>query len=159
MPKRHLVDRIRSIFLHPESRVTIDAAAELLGWTQRQMHAAMQAGEVETCGGSMIDIREVAETALHLWPLTVIEDALGSEAALAMPPALRTRRILLRLPLYIIGAMQYLAEENGEPVEAFVTRELHGLAYEARERLSDALPGFAEAVEWPFGEATTAQPS
>ncbi len=39
-----------------------------------------------------------------------------------------------------------------ESVDAFLTRELHGIAYEQRERLSEAIPGFAEAVDWPFAE-------
>jgi hypothetical protein len=45
-----------------------------------------------------------------------------------------------------------LAEENGEPAEAFLTRELHGIVCEERERLSEVILRFAEAVGWPFGE-------
>jgi hypothetical protein len=30
-----LIQRIRAIFLHPESRVTVAEAAELLGWSRR----------------------------------------------------------------------------------------------------------------------------
>ena len=85
----------------------------------------------------MIDLREIA---------------LGTDASLVLPPAVRTGTLAVRLPLYVIAAMKYLAEENGEPVDAFLTRELHGIAWEERERLGEAIPGFAEAVDWPLGE-------
>jgi len=81
--------------------------------------------------------------------------SLFKEASLVLPAAVRTRRFSVRLPLYVIGAMQYLAEENGESAEAFLTRELHGIAHEERQRLLEAIPGFAEAVDWPFGEEAT----
>ena len=75
-----------------------------------------------------------------------------AQAPLVLPPTLRTRRFSVRLPLYVIAALEVLAEENGEPAEAFLTRELHGIAYEERERLSEVIPGFAEVVDWPFGD-------
>ena len=100
----------------------------------------------------MIDVREIVETALPLWPMTTIDEALGADASLVLPPAVRTGTLAVRLPLYVIAAMRYLAEENGEPVDAFLTRELHAIAYEERERLAAAIPGFAEAIDWPLGE-------
>ena len=68
------------------------------------------------------------------------------------PPAgVRTQRFALRLPRYLVAALERLAEENEESAEALLTRELHGLAWTHRERLGEAIPGFAEAVEWPLG--------
>ena len=149
----NLTERIRSIFLHHEARVTVEGAAELLGVSREGMAAAIEGGDVETvgtCSGTRIDIRELAEQALHVWPLVAIEEALGREASLILPPGVRTRRFAARLPRYLIAALRCLAEENGESVEALLTRELHGLAWTNRERLACSIPGFAEAIEWPL---------
>jgi hypothetical protein len=54
--------------------------------------------------------------------LTAIEEALGRNATLILPPALRTRKLTVRLPRYQIGALQVLAEEGRESVEAMLMR-------------------------------------
>jgi hypothetical protein len=80
----------------------------------------------------MIDIHEVAEQAVHVWPIDAIEEALSREAALILPAGVRTRRFSARRPRYVVAALQCLAEENGESADALLTRELHGLAYAYR---------------------------
>jgi hypothetical protein len=155
-----LVERIRSIFLHDEPRVTLAGAARLLGRLRDDITAALAEGDMEaiaTAGGPMIDIREIAEQALHVWPLVTIEEALGADASLILPPGVRTRKFSARLPRYIVAALQRLAEENGESVEALLTRELHGLAHANKDRLAVVIPGFAEAIDWPLsGDETQA---
>ena len=47
MLETDVIDRIRHIFLHPRPHVSISQATALLGWTRRQMSAAIEAGEVE----------------------------------------------------------------------------------------------------------------
>ena len=146
-------ERIRSIFLHLQPAVTIGAAAEMLGLSREEIVAAIDAGEIEvtaTGSGPRIDIREVAEQALHVWSIGMVEEALGEDAARILPPGVRTRSFTARLPRYVIAALARLAEENAESVEAFLTRELHGLAYENKEHLAAVIPGFAEAIEWPL---------
>ena len=98
--------RIRAIFLHPEPYVTITEAARLLGWSRAEMNRAIRDGEVElttTCSGERFDIRELAGRALDLWTLPVIEAALGRDASLILPPAVRTRKLVLRLPAYQVA--------------------------------------------------------
>jgi len=87
-----LIERIRSIFLHHEPRVTVAVAARLLGRSEDAMTVAIDEGVIETvttCSGPMIDIREVAEEAVHTWPLVMIEEALGG-GSIAGPPARRS---------------------------------------------------------------------
>jgi hypothetical protein len=146
------IQHIRAIFLHHESRVTIAEAAGLLGWSRAEMNAAIRNGEievVETCSGKRIELRELAAYALQQWPLTAIEEALGRDATLILPPALRTRRLTVRLPRYQIGALEVLAEDGRESVDAMLTRMFEELADLNQQRLSRVIPGLAEAMGWP----------
>lgn len=150
-----LIERIRAIFLHQESRVTIIDAARMLGWTRAELNAAIRNGDIEpvtTCSGTMIALREVAMQALELWSLNTVEDALGADAKLIMPPALRTRKFTVRLPVYQIGALKVLAEDGRESVDTMLMRMFEELTDLNKERLSRLIPGLAEAIGWPEHE-------
>jgi hypothetical protein len=155
-----LIQRIRAIFLHHEPRVTIADAAGLLGWPRTEMNRVIRNGEievVETCSGKRIELRELAAYALQQWPLTDIEEALGRDATLILPPALRTRKLTVRLPRYQIGALEVLAEDGRESVDAMLTRMFEELADLNQQRLSRVIPGLAEAMGWP--EAGESEPA
>jgi hypothetical protein len=146
------VERIRAIFLHQRPHVTIAEATQMLGWSFGQMEDAIRGGEIEVtadCSGPVIELRELAEKALQLWPMVVIEAALGRDAKLVLPPALRTRKLVLRLPAYQIEALRLLAGDGSETVEEFVTRTFEELADLHRDRLEPHISGFAEAIAWP----------
>jgi hypothetical protein len=152
-----LIERIQTIFLHHESRVTIDEAAHMLGWSRVQMNSAIKNGDVEvidTCRGKMIDIRELAGKALEQWSLPTIEEALGRNASLILPAALRTRKFTVRLPLYQIAALKILADDGHESVDTMLARSFHELTDLNKERLSRAIPGLDEAIGWPDVEET-----
>jgi hypothetical protein len=85
--------------------------------------------------------------------LTAIEEALGRDAALVLPPALRTRKLTVRLPRYQIGALQVLADDGRESVDMLLMRMFEELADLHHERLSRLIPGLAEAISWPEAEA------
>jgi hypothetical protein len=147
-----LIQRIRAIFLHPQPRVTIGEAADLLGWSFSEMNATIANGDievVETSSGTRIELRELAVYAMQQWPLTTIEEALERDAALILPPGLRTRELTVRLPRYQIGAIEVLAEEGREPVEALLMRMFEELTDLHQERLARVIPGLGEAMAWP----------
>jgi len=78
----------------------------MLGWSRREMDAAIANGEIEIVGtgcGTRIELRELAEISLQRWSLVTIEEALGRDAASIMPPGLRTRKFTVRLPRYQMG--------------------------------------------------------
>jgi len=146
------VNRIRAIFLHPASRVTVAEAAHMLGWSSGRMNEAMRDGEIEvagTCRNSCVEVAELVEMALSLWSMTEIERALGSSARKILPPGLRTRTLHTRLPRYLIDMLQHLAAAERASLELFLSRELQDLASARREMLARELPGFAEAFDWP----------
>ena len=147
-----LTTHIRTIFLHHASRVTIGDAASMLGWTRAELTAAIRNGDVETLttrSRKMIDLRELQLQALQLWSLNTIEDALGPDAELIMPPALRTGRLTIRVPRYQVAALRVLADDGHESVDTMVVRMFDELADLNKERLSPLIPGLAEATRWP----------
>lgn len=149
-----LAARIRGIFLHHEDRVTPGAAAKLLGWTRAQMTEAIDAEEItviDTCGGkTMIELRELASYAAHEWPIHVIEKALGREAALILPPGLRTRKLSVRLPSAHIQVLEVLAGEARQSVTKFLELGIDERAGNEKERLASLIPGLVEAYYWPY---------
>jgi len=75
-----LIFRIRHIFLQPRPHVSIMQAEGLLGWTHRQMSEAIDNGDVElwtTPLGKWFPRAEMMAKALEIWPMHVIEEALG----------------------------------------------------------------------------------
>lgn len=157
MPDPDLIQRIRAIFLHHRERVTLSEAADMLGWSRAEMNAAVRNGDIEpvgTCSGKMIELRELVGQALNLWSLATIEEALGRDAMLILPPALRTRKFTVRVPLYQIAALKILADEGHESVNAMVERTFHELVDHDKQRLTARIPGLAEAIDWPEIEET-----
>ncbi|HEV7573441.1 MAG TPA: hypothetical protein VGQ21_18235 [Thermoanaerobaculia bacterium] len=145
-------DRIRHIFLHPRPHVSISQATALLGWTRRQMSAAIEEGEVElwtTPVGKWFPRAEMMAKALDIWRLHVIEEALGAEGDGVLPQALRTAELRVRLPRHHINMLKYRADQQDTTVSGVLARELDGIASAHIEELSSALPGFAEAMAWP----------
>jgi hypothetical protein len=152
-----IAEHIRAIFLHPEPYVTITEAARLLGWSRAAMDKAIRDGDIElttTCSGPRFDIREVAGQAVDLWTLPVIERALGRDASLILPPALRTRKLVLRLPDYQVATLSILAGDASESVDTMVERIFSELADINRERLAPLIAGLAEAIAWPHQPIT-----
>jgi hypothetical protein len=153
-----LIQRIRAIFLHHEPRVTVGAAADLLAWSFAEMNATIRNGDIEvieTCRETRVELRELATYAMQQWPLTAIEEALGRDAASILPPGLRTRKLTVRLPRYQIGALEVLAEDGREPVEAMLMRMFEELTDLHHERLARVIPGLGEAMAWPGADSST----
>jgi hypothetical protein len=149
MLETDVVDRIRHIFLQPRPYVSISQASRLLGWTNRQMSEAIEAGDVElwtTPLGKWFPRAEMMAKALEIWPLHVIEEALGDEADGILPQAIRSAELRVRLPRHQINMLEYRAEQQETTVSGVLERELDGIASAHIEELSAALPGFAEAM-------------
>src|SRR5229473_3819730 len=154
MLETDVISRIRHIFLQQRPHVSISQATRLLGWTQRQMSAAIEAGEVEvwtTPLGKRFPRAEMMAKALEIWPLHVIEEALGDEADGILPQEIRSAELRVRLPRHHIDMLHYRADQQETTVSGVLERELDGIASAHAEELSEALPGFAEAMDWPAG--------
>jgi hypothetical protein len=152
-----LVENIRSIFLHHRPHVSIMTAANLLGWSLQEMKAAIDRGEIETNKTPLamwVWREELVGKALELWPIDVIEDALGEDAARVLPTALRTHLLRARVPRYQVDMLQYMAEQESTTISAVLTRELEDVACAHADELSHAISGFAAALAWPYDDQT-----
>jgi len=155
MLESDLISRIRHIFLHPRPHVSISQATSLLGWTRRRMSEAIEAGEVElwvTPVGKWFPRAEMMAKALEIWPMHVIEEALGGDADGVLPQAIRSAELRVRLPRHHIDMLlEYRADQQETTVSGVLARELDGIVSAHIEELSAALAGFAEAMAWPAG--------
>ncbi len=157
LPEAYAVHRIRTIFLQPEARVSIDEAAGLLGWTAREMETAILRGEVEverTCREVWIEPAELQAKALELWPLETIEAALGDDRGQALPGSLRLTGLHVRLPRGHVELLEHLAARRRTTVSDVLTRELDAIASGYAEVVSGELGGCDTAMHWPEGAGT-----
>ena len=155
MLDRDLTERIRTIFLHERSCVSISDAAVMLGWSRRRVNEAIAGGEMTLVGaraGKGVRREDVIAQAVELWALEWIERALGPAGASVLPAALRTGRLSARVPGYQIEMLTHLAARRQTTVGHILTFQLEGLATEHLDELSGVIPGFAEAFVWPYGD-------
>lgn len=74
---------------------------------------------------------------------------MGRQASLILPPGVRTRRLVLRLPEYQIATLRILAGDGSESVDEMLMRTFQELADIHQERLAHVIPDLAEAIAWP----------
>ena len=151
-----LINRIRTIFLHPRPHVSIAEATVLLGWSRGEMSRAIAAGEVEvasTSVGKWIWRAELMAKAMELWAPEVIEEALGADAASVLPEAVRLIDLHVRLPRHHVAMLEHFAERDRTTVSGALARELDDVASVHADELSWAIAGFADALAWPDADA------
>lgn len=77
-------------------------------------------------------------------------EALGREASIIIPPALRTRKITLRRPQCYIQLLEILVPENQQSVTKYLELTCDELLFLEKERLTALLPYGVEAYFWPL---------
>lgn len=156
MADQDLTNPIRTIFLHQRPHVTIAEATVLLGWTREEMARAIAAGEVEvnsTAIGKWIWREELMAKALEIWPMEIVEEALGADAERVLPAGVRLTELRVRLPRHQVAMLEHFAERDRTTVSAALAKELDGVASAHADELAWAVGGFAEALAWPDAEA------
>jgi len=151
-----LINRIRTIFLHPRPHVGISEATVLLGWSRGEMSRAIATGEVEvasTSVGKWIWRAELMAKAMELWAPEVIEEALGADAASVLPEAVRLIDLHVRLPRHHVAMLEHFAERDRTTVSGVLARELDDVASAHADELSGVIAGFADALAWPDADA------
>jgi len=143
---------IHHIFLTPRPNVALMTAANLLGMTLKELKAGIEDGTivaVSTALGMRLSKEELIALAMEKWDQSVIEAALGEDAASVMPLAIRLVELRARVPRYQRDVLRELARRDGTSVDAVLRRELEDVASANAEELAAVLPELASALAWP----------
>lgn len=144
--------RIRHIFLSPRPSFALMTAAELLGMTLKELKREIEDGAivaVSTRLGRRVAREEMIAAAMGVWEQSVIEEALGLEAAAALPEAIRLVELKARVPRYQREMLRWLAKQHSTSVDDVPARELEDVACAHADELAGAVPGFEAALAWP----------
>lgn len=151
--------RIRHIFLSPRPTFALMTATELLGMTFRELRREIEIGAivaVSTRLGQRVARQEMIAAAMRGWEQGVIEEALGDDAAVVLPEAIRLVELRARVPRYQREMLRHLAQRQGTSVDEVLRRELEDVACAHAEELVTAVPDLATALAWPENAAVAA---
>jgi hypothetical protein len=146
--------RIRHIFLSPRPNFALMTAADLLGFTLKELKREIKDGAIVavwTAIGERMTREELVAVAMQTWEQSVIEDALGKDAPSVLPEAIRLVELRARVPRYQRDVLRALARREGTSVDAVLTRELEDVACAHRDELVGVVPELASALAWPDG--------
>jgi hypothetical protein len=146
--------RIRHIFLSPRPNFALMTAADLLGFTLKELKREIEDGAIVavwTALGERMTREELVAVAMQTWEQSVIEEALGKDAPSVLPEAIRLVELRASVPRYQRDVLRALARREGTSVDAVLTRELEDVASAYRDELVGAVPELASASAWPAG--------
>src|SRR5258706_7935451 len=95
--------RIRHIFLSPRPNFALMTAADLLGFTLKELKREIEDGEIVavwTALGERMTREELVAVAMEKWEQSVIEAALGKDAPAVLPEAVPLVGLRARAPRY-----------------------------------------------------------
>jgi hypothetical protein len=145
-------DRIRALFLHPAESYYLAEGARLLGISPGKLKREASFDRCEDYrreGKWRFTWRQLALIAFKQWTLAEVVDALGADAAAVLPPLLALRSVTLRLPEYILRALETIASEDGTTVDAILHGELLDFAGTVADRMEAKVPGLRAAYHFP----------
>jgi hypothetical protein len=93
--------------------------------------------------------RQLAFVAFNVWSLAEIHEALGADACAVLPPLLALRTVTVRLPEYIIRALETDAADRHISLDHYLYGELVDFAGTACDRLAQRIPGYRRAYFYP----------
>lgn len=143
--------RIQTLFLQRAESYDLREAARLTGMTIAQLRREVRAGRDASEIGRTLRFtwRQLAFIALDRWTLAEIHEALGADAATVLPPLLALRTVTVRLPEYVIRALETIAGDDGTTLDACLYGELVDFAGANCSRLARRIPGYRSAYLYP----------
>jgi hypothetical protein len=145
-------ENIRAFFLCRRDSYALPEATKLLGVSRHALiREAVSDRREEYRDGRRwrFTWRQLAYVAFQTWTLAEIQDALGKDAATALPPLLSLRSVTVTLPEFIVRAMETAAEDDGATLDAWLHQEMMDFASAAVERMEPILPGYRLAFRYP----------
>jgi len=145
-------ERIRSFFLQPRECYDLGEAARIGGMTPRKLRREVMAGDRDgmlSDGSLRFTWRQVALLVFERWSLAEIHEALGADAGRVLPPLLALRAVTVRLPEYVLLALETYAKDRGTTLDHYLYWELIDFAGKASDDLGRRIPGFRQAYLFP----------
>ena len=143
---------IRRLFLNCQPAYRLSEAARLIGVSPGVLRREAEADDREAYrsnGSWRFSWRQLAYIAFRRWSLAEIHEALGPEASRVLPPLLALRTISIRLPEYLVCAIELEAAADDTTVDEWLYRELVDFAGTVAVRMERSLPGYRRAYLYP----------
>jgi hypothetical protein len=144
--------RIQTLFLHPVESYRLAEGARILGVSPATLRREAEDDRREEYRSGdkwRFSWRQLACIALRRWSLGEVQDALGSEAATVLPPLLALRTVTVRLPAFVVIALEAIANRNATTLDACLHQELMDFAGVWSEEMEEIHPGFRRAYLFP----------
>lgn len=148
-------ERIRSLFIDKLDTYGLPEVARLTGTPLRKLRREVAGGyrDGQKVGGFWrFTWRQTVYVALDRWTLAEIQEALGEDAAAVLPPLLALRSVTVRLPEFVIRALETVAAESNTTLDNALHGELIDFAGTLSGRIESAVPGFRRAYFFPGQE-------
>jgi hypothetical protein len=144
--------RIQTLFLQPAESYALREVARLTDTPVRTLRREVSRGghdAVKVRGTWRFAWRQAAYVAMQRWTLAEIQDALGDDAEAVLPPLLALRAVTVRLPEYIVRALEAIAADDQTTLDATLHGELIDFAGSHLTRLEGSIPGYRRAYLFP----------
>jgi hypothetical protein len=144
--------RIKTLFLQPTESYGLREVATLTGTSIRALRREVALGTRDASkerGKWRFAWRQAVYVAMDRWSLVEIQDALGTDAARVLPPLLSLRAVTVRLPEYVIRALEAVAAQDRITIDAALYGELTDFAGTHLTHLQATIPGYREAYLFP----------
>lgn len=145
-------ERIRELFLQRRPSYRLSEAARLLGMPRGQLEREARADQEEAYrvnGRWCFTWRQVAHLAFRRWSLAEIHEALGTDAVSVLPPLLTLRAMTVRLPEFLVRAIEVSAAADDMTIDDWLQHELVAFAGTVVDRIERAVPGYRRAYFYP----------
>ncbi len=148
-------ERIRVFFLHRQESYTLAQAARALGVSANTVRREAELDDrdaYQANGSWRFSWRQVAYLALRRWTVSQVYKALGPDADTVLPPLLAPQPVTVRLPAYLVRAIEHAAGDEALSVDDWLHLELVDFASGVVHRMERVLPGFRRAYLFPGQE-------
>ena len=143
--------QIRRLFLARTDSYKLDEAAQIIGISPAALRREAEEDQRDAYrlnGEWRFTWRQVAFIALRRWTLAEIHQALG-DAVSPLPPLLTLRTVTIRLPQFLVRAIEVAASANRLSVDEWLRLELTDFAGTVVEDMEAVCPGFRRAYLFP----------
>jgi hypothetical protein len=146
---------IQTLFLQRAESYGLSEVARLTGTAIRALRREVALGTRDASkvrGRWRFLWRQAVYVALDSFTLAEIQDAPGEAGANVLPPLLTLRAVTVRLPEFIVQALEAVATEDRTTLDAALHSELIEFAGMRLTQLESRIPGYRRAYMFPGQE-------